>query len=86
MTLLLGDQLFRDLQRSPVDYRYRGRELRLSSAGPDNIQIVEADVALAFLTRYSESESGILPPGSPRNMLAPLYRTLHEALDSLHLN
>ena len=40
---------------------------------------------LAYVTRYSESECGILPAGHPTDILAPLFRTLDEALDSLEL-
>jgi hypothetical protein len=86
MTVTLGDHLFRDVQLSPIEFQYRGRDLRLIANGPDRIQIVENDAILAFLTRYSESESGILRAGSPMKILAPLYRTLDEALNSLRLD
>lgn len=86
MTINLGDHLFRDVQHAPIPYQHRGRDLILTAHGSDYIQILENDVPLAYLTRYSDSESGILPPGSPKDILAPLFRTLDQALDSLTRN
>lgn len=86
MTIHLGNRLFRDVQRAPIEFHYRGRDLKLAPYGPDHVQILENDVPLAFLTRYSDSESGILRLGSPKNILAPLFRTLDEALESLRLD
>jgi hypothetical protein len=85
MTIFLGDQFLRAVQTSPLAHEYAGRKFTIEASGPDRLRVREGDVALAYITGYSESESGILPASYPSDVLADLFRTLDEALDSLNL-
>lgn len=86
MTIHLGEHLFRSVQKAAIPFQYRGRTLLLRAHGSQRIHILEHDVPLAYLTRYTESESGIRLIGSFEGDLPDVYRTLDEALDSLNLN
>jgi hypothetical protein len=85
MTIFLGDQFFRAVQSSPIEHEYAGRKLTVAASGPDLLQVRDDAGPLAYITRYSESESGILPAGRPLDILAPLFHTLDDALDSITL-
>ncbi len=85
MTIFLGDRFFRDIKSSPLHYEYNGRTLIVETVGQDRIQVRDGDVPVAHISRYSDSESGILPVNYPTNVLAPIFQTLIEALDSIEL-
>lgn len=84
MTIFLGDQFFRMVQSSALLYEHRDRNLTIERHGNDLLRIRDSEGPIAYITRYSESESGILPAGSPTDILAPLFRTLDDALDSIN--
>lgn len=85
MTAYLGDSFFREVQMQPLTHDHDGRELIVEPSGPDLLCVREAGVPVAYITRYTESESGILRAGGPMDILAPIFRTLEDALDSLRL-
>lgn len=85
MTIFLGDQFIRAVQSSPLKYEYAGRNLTIEANGRDRLRVRDGDVILAHVTGYSESESGILPAGYTLDVLAPIFRTLDDALNSLRI-
>ena len=85
MPVLLGDPFFRTVRSSPVHHEHDGRQLTIEPFGRDMLRVQESGKTVAYITGYTESESGILGVNDPKDILPPVFYTLEDAVASLKL-
>ncbi|GAA4762437.1 hypothetical protein [Microbacterium gilvum] len=83
--ILLTDEFVRSCRSTPFEVTYGDRDItiRRTRAQGAELEVVEGDVVIGYLTPYGSTERGAISARHHPGILPRVFRTLDDALDEI---